>query len=302
MCEAFERSLLELIAPELEKPVPPEVRSLADEAVRRAGGRTSEGGGIVAVLFYGSCYRDGVVSDGMVDLYLLADRYASLHHGLLSRLTNRLVPPNVYYVQCSYGDRIVRAKYAVLTLDQFARRMQPDCRNPYFWARFAQPTGIVEVDEAAKDRLQQVLVRAIRTLHGHARCLCGNATNAQDRWVGVLQETYRSELRVEKPERAAQIYRSYQSRFDAIDTILASTPIDPSISRSRRLRRCEGKVLSVLRLVKAAFTFSGGADYLVWKIERHSGTTVELSDWQRRHPILAAGPILWRLWRQRIIR
>ena len=55
-----------------------------------------------------------------------------------------------------------------------------------------------------------------------------------------------------------------------------------------KARRLRGKALSVLRLIKAAFTFQGGADYLAWKIERHSGVAVKLSAWQRRHPILAS--------------
>jgi hypothetical protein len=53
-------------------------------------------------------------------------------------------------------------------------------------------------------------------------------------------------------------------------------------------RRRRGKLLSVLRLLKAAFTFAAGADYLAWKISRHSGVEVKLKPWQRRHPILGA--------------
>ena len=54
----------------------------------------------------------------------------------------------------------------------------------------------------------------------------------------------------------------------------------------------------MLRLVKAASTFTGGPDYLAWKIERHSGVKVELTPWQRRHPILAAPGMFWRLYRR----
>jgi hypothetical protein len=41
-----------------------------------------------------------------------------------------------------------------------------------------------------------------------------------------------------------------------------------------------------MRLVKSAFTFEGGVDYLLWKIERHSGVRVEVSDRVRRHPLI----------------
>ena len=58
----------------------------------------------------------------------------------------------------------------------------------------------------------------------------------------------------------------------------------------------------MLRLIKASFTFAGGADYIAWKISRHAGVPVEFSAWERRHPILAAPLVLWRLTRQGIVR
>lgn len=63
-------------------------------------------------------------------------------------------------------------------------------------------------------------------------------------------------------------------------------------------RRLIGKPLNVMRLIKAAFTFQGGARYLAWKIERHSGVKVELTPWQERHPILASSVLFWRLYRK----
>ena len=40
----------------------------------------------------------------------------------------------------------------------------------------------------------------------------------------------------------------------------------------------QGKLLHVLRLMKATTTFKGGADYILWKVERHSGVRVEVSE------------------------
>ena len=56
--------------------------------------------------------------------------------------------------------------------------------------------------------------------------------------------------------------------------------------------------MTVLRLAKASFTFAGGIDYLAWKINRHAGTQIVISDWQRRHPLLAAFTLVPRLIRQ----
>jgi hypothetical protein len=54
----------------------------------------------------------------------------------------------------------------------------------------------------------------------------------------------------------------------------------------------------VLRLVKAAGTFDDPLDYLLWKIERHSGIYIAPSERQRRYPLIFAWGLLWRLYRR----
>jgi hypothetical protein len=63
-----------------------------------------------------------------------------------------------------------------------------------------------------------------------------------------------------------------------------------------------GKLYSVARLSKASLTFSGGADYIAWKINRHAGTNIQLKPWQQRHPLLAAITLLPRLLRSGAVR
>jgi hypothetical protein len=60
------------------------------------------------------------------------------------------------------------------------------------------------------------------------------------------------------------------------------------------LRR-RGKLLTVARLAKAAFTYAGGIDYLAWKINRHAGTKIEIKPWQRKWPLVAALVLVPRL-------
>ncbi|MEM1082382.1 MAG: hypothetical protein AAGH65_12480, partial [Pseudomonadota bacterium] len=64
------------------------------------------------------------------------------------------------------------------------------------------------------------------------------------------------------------------------------------------LRKVWGKFKNALRLFKAAGTFANGLDYLVWKVERHSGIRVEPTERMRRHPRLAAWGLAFRLWRE----
>src|SRR3546814_10423386 len=67
-------------------------------------------------------------------------------------------------------------------------------------------------------------------------------------------------------------------------------------------RRIQGKLLSVLRLLKASATFAGGIDYLAWKINRHAGTKIEISAWQRRFPLVGAIFLLPKLIRSGAVR
>jgi hypothetical protein len=68
-----------------------------------------------------------------------------------------------------------------------------------------------------------------------------------------------------------------------------------SAERWWRAKQLKGKLYSVPRLAKASLTFAGGADYIVWKINRHAGTDIKLKPWQQRHPLLAAITLLPKL-------
>jgi hypothetical protein len=68
------------------------------------------------------------------------------------------------------------------------------------------------------------------------------------------------------------------------------------------LRRIQGKALSILRLVKALFTFEGGLDYVVWKLERHSGQAIVVPDRVRRLPLIHMWGFFWQLYRRGIFK
>jgi hypothetical protein len=36
---------------------------------------------------------------------------------------------------------------------------------------------------------------------------------------------------------------------------------------------------------------------VLWKVKRHSGVVLPVTEWQRRHPLLAAPVLAWRLYR-----
>lgn len=297
-----------LLRTELLQPVPEQVAALA-AAIAAERGDT-----VAAVLFYGSCLRDRT-ADGILDLYVLVDDYRRYHGAWLPALLNRLLPPTVSVMEGPDGSR---AKVAAISRRQFTRRMRPGSLDVTLWARFCQPAALAHArDAAAADWVVAVLAQAAATAALWAVRLGPAEATPADYWIGLFRHTYRAELRPEQPGRARAVYDAAPARYDRLlpaglahAGAMVETAGDgrlrsvlPGMARRRWLpRRVAGKLLAATRLAKAAFTFANGADYVVWKIERHTGERIHLSPWQRDHPLLAAPLILWRLWRRGVIR
>lgn len=257
--------------------------------------RTRHDPGVVAILAYGSCLRDKT-GEGLIDLYVLTRDYKSVSRNPLSRFFCRLVPPNVYYVEAKGA----RGKYAVLPLSKFTQMAR--AQNPYIWARFGQPCEVVYADDA--QAVDAALAQCAATMWAEAATLSQAGDDALQALTRLFAATYATELRPESSARASVIVNADRAFYEKaaakhLGKNWCSVNTAPANWRSRRMI---GKALSVARLVKAGFTFQGGADYMAWKIERHSGVKVEITDWQRRHPVLGALSLLPRLLKKGAVR
>src|SRR4029434_5036740 len=138
--------------------VPAGAQTLAQALLAR------HGDAVQAILLYGSCYRRGDDREGIIDLYLLVDGYRSVHGAGLVALANRILPPNVYLLETPLGDRVLRAKYAVLSLAALERRASRRASNQYLSGRSAQPTQLLYArTDAIAGRVQAALAEAAAT-------------------------------------------------------------------------------------------------------------------------------------------
>lgn len=314
MSETARPELRARIEAELRRETPPAVRTLAERLAARAGGATA------AVLFYGSALRDDAL-DGVLDFYVLLDDVRRWPGSALARWANRWLPPNVGYVEDVVDGRSVRAKFAVMSTAQFQAAMSPASFDTTIWARFCQPCVCVFArDAAARVAVGDAVSEAVITAARWSAALDPLWASPSDFWRALFARTYGAELRVERTTRGDDLVTRDASRYDALlplawtaagiafdhdAGLLAPQLPDGERARAVRhwtLRRRLGKSLNVLRLLKAACTFDGAADYAVWKVERHSGVKLELSPWQRRHPLLAAPGVYFRLRRRGVLR
>jgi len=272
------------------------------------------GQGLLAVLIYGSYLRGK--RDTLLDFYVLLDSYHSMPKVWQGWLAKAL-PPNVYQIQHGSPPDEIRAKYALLTLGRFEYAVRRDFHS-YFWARFAQPCGILYCrDEEVRGRVIEAICQSSKTFTRRVAPRLPENFDAKTLWAEGLSLTYQCEFRSEPPGHAEKLFGYWPDYYRAVTQTLAGGNLGFKVTETaesfrnvcsvsvRRwspvswwLRRVQGKILSTLRIFKAALTFDGALDYLLWKIQRHSGVYFQPTELQRKYPLIFAWPLLWRLWRK----
>jgi hypothetical protein len=313
-------ALSDLVAAELAEPVDPRVTDMA-AAIAARYGRAAR-----AVLFYGSCLRERELEGLMLDFYLIVSSYREAYGRGWLAFANRIIPPNVF----AFEHRGLVAKYAVLSEADFRRENSLEARSTSVWARFAQPSRLVwvadenarqSVVDAVADAAPTLFALTIPTMSGEERC------DPLAIFRAGFGLTYGAELRAERNARPDDLVKAERQRYERLGTrILEALPrLGPpkrpksdytsgwqeggervrfrrSANRAWWWRQRKGKILTLVRLAKSSTTFSGGIDYLAWKINRHAGTNIEIKPWQRRWPFVAALILLPRLLRRGAIR
>jgi hypothetical protein len=291
-------SLTQLVAEELAVPAQEGASAFAAHIAAQYGTAAR------AVLFYGSCLRSEQLQGEMLDFYLIVSDYESAYGEGWLATWNRRLPPNVFPFQ--HGDLV--AKVAILSEEDFHRLNRPTASAVSVWARFAQPSRLVWcADEGARRSAVLAISAAAPTLLNAALAFAEREGDVLDLWQAGFQMTYGAELRAERKDRPSSVIAFDPNRYARFgraalhhtmianevrgDKIHISPDSERRIVQEKRrwpaLRR-RGKLLTIARLAKAAFTYAGGIDYLAWKINRHAGTQITVRPWQRKWPLIAA--------------
>ncbi|KQO12926.1 hypothetical protein [Sphingomonas sp. Leaf242] len=261
---------------------------------------------VVAVLFYGSNLRTGA-TEGVLDFYVLT-----------AGSPERGIWPTVSYREFAMAGETLRAKIATMRMATFAKAAAARSLDTTIWTRFVQPSALVWArDSSAADAVTAAIGEATKSAARFAAALGPDAGTADDYWRALFRQTYAAELRVERKGREGQILGFDPDRYarllplawtadgiafaDDAGVLRLSLAAETrhALLRAWRRRRRAGKPINVARLIRAAFTFEGAAQYGLWKVERHTGIAVPLTPWREKHPILAAPGIFWRVWRAR---
>jgi hypothetical protein len=309
--------LITLIRQECAGPVPPSVNALAQELLTRYSDA------VRAILFYGSCLRKNDHAGGIIDLYLLVDNYSHAYRRPFHAFLNTLLPPNVFYLEIPYKGDVLRAKYTVFSIKDFQQGTSDRWFHSYLWSRIAQPVGIVYAAGAHEtEQIYAAMANSVITFITRVLPSMPPIFTCRELWCKGLELTYSSELRSERQKKLETLFdfapHYYEKLTPLAMEMIPFSGAEKSVKKDSetaymtciparvrivnriawKIRRIQGKMLSFLRLLKGMFTFDGGLDYILWKIERHSGVTVELNPRLKRIPIVGTGVLFWRLYKR----
>jgi len=302
-------AIAEVLSAETAIPSPRIDKTCTDIA---AAHNSPDGEHVLGFLYYGSSLRDVDDASKMLDFYVLIDSYKTVHKGRpIRQLINRLIPPVVYYYEREdENGTLTSCKYSLISLPEFERRASAKALLSVIWGRFSQPSLLyAPQNDAVTQRILTARARAVLHLARSTEGLFDAPIDAVSFWSRGFRESYRTELRPESSDgRSREIVAQYAPRYERLMEIIYGAPNDTghyglppaSAARARRqwrLRRIAGKPTAAIRVLCNAMTFDGGLDYVLRKLERHSGVTIEPTPFQRKHPVICSPVLGWKLWR-----
>lgn len=240
--------------------------------------------------------------------------------GLMTFLA-RFLAPNVIAYTPEDG-RNGLAKCLVVSRADFERALGPDHRDHFLLGRMIQRVG--EVWAASPEDVRWVREQ-IRGAHARVLDWVGpyldGPVDAADLGRRLLEVCYQGELRPESRGRAGAIFEAQADHFTsaltptlegAVDAgvmvragdagagsdvsvsgagrFVLTSPVSPIERRRARRYFRRSKTRTTLRWFKHMVTFANWLPYVVRKVERHTGRTIELTTLERRLPLIFLWP------------
>jgi len=301
----------------------------AEPSLRLARRLVEAGGGQVrAVLLYGSqLLRTRPDVHSAFDFVVVVEAYRPFYASLrsagelprptwLMTLMARVLAPNVMAF-APEDARAGIAKCLVLTPADFARALGPEPPDHFVLGRMVQRVRVVWSASAEDEAWvhDQLAGARDRVLEWMAPYLDG-AVDAAGLGRRLLEVCYGGELRPEAKNRSDTIFEAQADHFrSAFPEVLEQgvrggllervpgaasgepevlyrlvSPAPPAERRRWRRHFKRSKARATARWLKHTATFANWLPYIVRKVERHTGRTVELTHLERKLPLIFLWP------------
>jgi len=288
-----------------------------DAAVRRLA--AAAGPALVGLVFFGSLRTGAARANAFSahDAFVIVEDYRGFYEALsragltgkrpgLMALVSRWLPPTQYSLR--FEGLGIHFKAAVLRYDTYRRETSRHRRDHFCIGRLCQPTRILHWrDQDARGHLREGLVSAHRETWRWSRPWLPPTFDARAYGLSALRTSMRWEVRPEPAGRADALWAAQEGLqvpvFEALLGELAeggevvAVPGEPGrfaptrpVGRAERARLQayfrRSIVRSTSRWLKHVVTFEGWLDYIARKASRHGGEPIELTERERRWPLV----------------
>ena len=282
----------------------------------------SFGDGTVAIIHYGShAQHSDARRESAFDFFVMVksiyrDAYESLARSVGTSYTprtasvlNRVLPPNVIAVNDEAHVPPLAAKCAVLSLDDLRRACSPNARDHFVRGRLFQYVQLPWArDDEARSAVTDAIIDARVGTFSWGLASLPPTFDAEEYFRALLERSFSGEIRPERGGRidallGAQreiVLRVYDALLQQLarERILATSGkvyrLTQPVRALQRLRTGwyfrSSKVRATARWMKYVVLYDDWLDYVVRKIARRSGVTIELTARERRWPLIFSGP------------
>jgi hypothetical protein len=282
-----------------------------------------------AVLLYGS-HLLGAAPDrySAHDLVVVVEDYLGTYRELgrrgfthrpprLMASLARFLPPSVIAFSPE-GAAGPIAKCLIISASDFERELSARSRDHFMISRMIQEVGVLYVrDEVAEWWLDETLEGARSTVLDWAAPYVSAPFDAESLTREMIAICYRGEIRPESGSRATPVFEAQRAYLvETYERLLEHACIEGTVVREghgyrsvhrpgpmARLKRsvyfAYSKFRVTARWIKHVLTFENWLPYVVRKVERRTGMSVELTAWEMRLPLIFLWPRLFRVLRNR---
>ncbi len=289
-------------------------------------------GALDGLVFFGSRRTGAARSNAWsaYDVFVVVHRYRPFYEamrrnglsGKAARMMSLLscgLPPTQYSIR--FEGSPVHLKAAVIRTDTFHRENSPRRQDHFCIGRLFQPSRILYArDGATREALVDDLVSAHAETWQWSRPWLPPAFDADGYGGNALKVSMSWEVRPESPGRAEALWDAQREEqtpvFEALLSELVARgelvpaaggeglwsparPVGRLETSRRKLYFRRSIARSTTRWLKHVLSFEGWLDYILQKARRHGGEPVELSERERRWPLVFLWPRLYRHLRAR---
>jgi hypothetical protein len=313
-----------VLATGLDSPASPRAVRMAEFLAAGFGPTT------VALLHYGShAHNSDARPESAHDFLVIVDEYLIAYRSLAARVgtsyrprtaawLNRVMPPNVVSVIDPDASPPLQAKCAVFSLSDFQRACSSRARDHFVRGRLFQPSQLLWArDDEARRTVTAAVLEVRAGAFERRRASLPTYFDSEAYCRAMIATSFAAEIRPEDPDRVEAILAAQRTEIVPMYAALLrwlgrAGVLEPEGEKYRdprprgwreRIRLAlyyrRSKLRATLRWVKYIALYDNWLDYVSQKVARRSGVVIELSERERRWPLIFLWPKALRYLRHR---